>query len=326
VEYLWAHSEQLLDRHGAEREQQRFPQSTVVRRHRPCRPGCLEAEAEPEVGDVGGLAVAMGARRLQVCALDQPHVNPGGRQDVDVALGTQQGGLHRCADPVCQAAAGDVEYAAQDRVGAGGVLRADLDTPTRRQHFGDRRQPVSGAGRIGVDRQVGQVQRQPHVSGRDGKRGGQGQVVLSNPIGGRLIPHKLAEQVDADPVTLRKQVERRDQRFIPGTPGDIARRRPPRLSVPARRRLDDPLETLTRRQPEQHRTVNSHDTTLACDRRLHRRRILQRYPAPTTDTTSHPTSVERVFESSRARHGRPPPGEVQEMGGVPLIRVPAVRS
>jgi len=120
---------------------------------------------------------------------------------------------------------------------------------------------------------VGQIQRQPHVSGRHGKRGGQGQVVLSDPIGGRLIPYTLAEQVDADPVTLRKQVERRDQRFIPETPGDIARRHPPRLSVPARHRLDDPLETLTRRQPEQHRTVNSHDTTLACDRRLHRRRI-----------------------------------------------------
>jgi hypothetical protein len=59
---------------------------------------------------------------------------PGGRQDVDVALGTQQVGLHRRAALVGQAAAGDVEYAAQDRVGAGGVLRTDLDTPTRRQH------------------------------------------------------------------------------------------------------------------------------------------------------------------------------------------------
>ena len=164
------------------------------------------------------------------------------------------------AEPVRQAAAGDEEDAAQGRVDAGGVLRADLDTSTWRQCCGDGRQAVSGSGRVGVDRQVRQVQRQPHVCGRNGKRGGQGQVAPGDPIGRRRVVHKLADQVDADPVTLPKQVDGGHQCFVPGTSGDVARRRPPRLRVPARHRLDDPLETLTRRQPEQHRTVNAHDT------------------------------------------------------------------
>ncbi len=219
----------------------------------------MQAEAEPEVGDVGGLAVGMGAGRLQVGALDQPHMDPGGGQGVDVALGPQQIGLHGCPEPVRQAAAGDDEDAAQGRVDAGGVLRADLDTSTWRQCCGDGRQAVSGSGRVGVDRQVRQVQRQPYVCGRVRKRGSQRQVVLSDPISRRLIAHKLAEQVDADPVTLRKQVDGRHQTFVPGAPGDIARRRPPRLRVPARHRLDDPLKALTRRQSEQHRTINRHD-------------------------------------------------------------------
>jgi len=53
------------------------------------------------------------------------------------------------------------------------------------------------------------------------------------------------------------------RRFVPGTPGDVARRRPPRLRVPARHRLDGPLEALTRRQPEHHHTVNCHEASLA---------------------------------------------------------------
>ena len=164
----------------------------------------------------------VGAGWLQVGALHQPHVDPGGGQGVDVVLGTEQVGLHGCAEPVGHSSSGDVEHAAQDRVGADGALRTDLNTSTGWQRFSDPRQAVSGAARVGVDRQMGQVQRQPHVRGWDPKRGGQGQVVLSDPIGRRPVPHEFAEQVDADPVTLRQQVDGGGQCFVPGTPGDVA--------------------------------------------------------------------------------------------------------
>ncbi len=256
---LRAYFEQLLDRNRAEHEQQRFSQSTVVVAiDQAAR--CLQAEPELEVGDVSGLALGMGPGRLQVSTLDQPHVDPGGDQGVDVALGPHQVGLHRCPEPVGQAATGDLEHAAQNRVGAGRVLRTHLDTSTGRQRFSDCRQAVSSAARVGVDRQMGQVRRQPHVRGRDGERGGQSQVVPGDPIGRRLIAHRLTEQVDADPMTLGEQVDGGDQCFVPRAPGDIARRRPPRLRLPAWHRLDDPLETLTRRQPDNTARSNSHDT------------------------------------------------------------------
>ncbi len=60
----------------------------------------MQTEPEPEVGDVGGLAIGMGASRLQVGALDQPHLYTGGGQGLDVALEAQQVGLHRGPKPV----------------------------------------------------------------------------------------------------------------------------------------------------------------------------------------------------------------------------------
>jgi len=149
-------------------------------------------------------------------------VDPGGGQGADVVLGTEQVGLHGCTEPVGHSLSGDSEPAAQDRVGVDGALRTDLNTSTGRQRFSDPRQAVSGAVRVGVDRQMGQVQRQPHVRWWVRKRGGQGQVVLSDPIGRRPVPNEFAEQVDAHSVTLRQQVAGGGQRFVPGTPGDVA--------------------------------------------------------------------------------------------------------
>lgn len=42
--------------------------------------------------------------------------------------------------------------------------------------------------------------------------------------------------------------------------GDVERNRSPRPGIPAGHRLDDPLHKLTRRQPEPHLAIKSHDT------------------------------------------------------------------
>lgn len=116
------------------------------------------------------------------------------------------------------------------------------------------------AGRVGVDRQVRQVSDSHTSAGASGSAAARARQILGDPVSDRLIAHMLAEQVDADPLTLREQAGGGGQCFVPGPPGDLARRRPPRLRVPARHRLDDPLKALTRHQSEQHRTINRHDT------------------------------------------------------------------
>ena len=167
-EHVGADPEQLLDDQPRLGQQQPLTHPAVVRGHRPVRSGLGQLRAEPQVGDVGRLAERMGARPLDVGALDEPHVDAGVDERPRVGGRAQQVGLDGRAEPVAQPPAGHLEHAAEDRVGVGGVLGADLDPTAGRERPRDRLQPVGGRRRVDVDGQVAQVQRQPRL-GRAGR-------------------------------------------------------------------------------------------------------------------------------------------------------------
>lgn len=92
-------------------------------------------------------------------------MDPGGQQGVGIVRRAHQVGLDRRAQPAGQAPSGEIEHTAQHRIGAACILGSDLDPTTGRQRHRDLGQPVCRADGISVERQVGQVERDPDVRG-----------------------------------------------------------------------------------------------------------------------------------------------------------------
>ena len=125
-----------------------------------------------------GFSVGLRAGRLDVGALDEPDVHAGVDQRVGVGGRAQQVRLHRRAEPIGQATCRHLEHAGQDRVGAGGVLRTDLDAAARGQGLRDGGEAIRRRGAVGVQGQVRQVHGQPGFRGRRWQRGGELEVVV----------------------------------------------------------------------------------------------------------------------------------------------------
>ena len=141
----------------------------------------------------------MGGRR----SLDQPDMHAGLGQGVGVSGRAQQVRLDRGAEPVGQATGRDLQHAAHDCRAAGGVFGSDLHTAARGQGASDPGQAIRRRGRVRVQGQVRQIHGQPDVGSRWWQRAGQLDVVLDHRVGGRGVAQALAEQVDANGVSVR---------------------------------------------------------------------------------------------------------------------------
>jgi hypothetical protein len=90
VQRCGSHAEQVLDGRGRVRKQQCLSQAAVVGSHRPCRAALGKPEAEAQERHVRRLAVSMGAGGLHVGAFDEPDVDAGVGQRVDIGRGAQE--------------------------------------------------------------------------------------------------------------------------------------------------------------------------------------------------------------------------------------------
>lgn len=99
VECLRAHSEELLDVRLGVGEQERLSQARVVRGHRPGGVAAGQMRAEAQERDIGRLPVRMRSAALQVGALDEPDVDPGVGERVDIAWRAREVGLERGSQP-----------------------------------------------------------------------------------------------------------------------------------------------------------------------------------------------------------------------------------
>jgi hypothetical protein len=127
-------------------------------------------------------------------------------QRVEIIAGAHQIGLQRGTEPVRQAPRGDIKDAPQD----GGRLRrflgTDLHASTGRQRAGDLGQAIGRRRRVCHQRQMGEINRQPHVRRRCRQHGSQLEVLREHAVGDDGIMHALPEEVDADRVPMPRQL------------------------------------------------------------------------------------------------------------------------
>ena len=153
-----------------------------------------------------------------------------------------------------------------DGVGERGLFRADLHAPADRQRVRDGREAIGGGRRVGAQRQVREIHRQPDVRRRWRQGGDEREVVLEHLVGDRRIAHALPEQVDADAVASLEQHLDGGERVAARPARDVARSRTPRGRLAAGHALDGALQPLAGRQAKQDAPAEPHPRILAVDR------------------------------------------------------------